>query len=157
MQTNLVVLVANRGAIFGERFESVTGDEPRCFDAVLVEELEQTLHSDRAGKEACIKARLDDASIALAPGLKIPLLMSLVESSPPYEPSQPATASMSTPNLRSASGIFTTAIACWKPTVADQNPLLAHNVLLKFRNVLLRLERWEEHECKSGQLLTYKR
>jgi hypothetical protein len=60
----------------------------------------------------CRRKGLDDAYVRVIPVVEgeenrrsvaaVPLLMSLLLSSPPYEPIQPATASMSTPYLRRA-------------------------------------------------------
>ena len=40
--------ITDGGAVFGEGFERVTGDEPRCFDVVFGEEFEEALHTDGA-------------------------------------------------------------------------------------------------------------
>lgn len=40
MQTNLMVFVSNRRAVFRKCFERVAGDKPSGFDLVLVEEFE---------------------------------------------------------------------------------------------------------------------
>lgn len=82
------------GTLLWERLERVAGYEPCCFDIVLCIKLQQTANTHGAGKQPLPLelARLFVNGI----GLGIPREISLVESSPPYEPSQPATASMST-------------------------------------------------------------
>lgn len=76
VEADLMALLGDLLALVRKRFERVTGDEERCLDIVLVKSF----------------------SIRWTPTVpaKRPRDMSDVESSPPYEPSQPATASMST-------------------------------------------------------------
>lgn len=100
VESNLVSCVANLFHLLWEGLQRVTRNEPCCFDAVLVEELQQTPGSHGGCPNACswgdvlglvyiyLREKKDHNS---------PRLMSLVESSPPYEPSHPATASTSTP------------------------------------------------------------
>jgi hypothetical protein len=95
MQSDLMALVPDCSAILWERLEGVAGDEPCRLDVVFVVQFEQSLDTDCAGKDSCCDSQTRRLLTCWEGNL--PLLMSLVESSPPYEPSHPATASMSTP------------------------------------------------------------
>lgn len=93
LYAHFVTRITNHLTFFPEGVERVPWDEPRRLDLVLVEELEETTDAYGAGKDAYSPSQL---SISLKLMAGIPRDMSLVESSPPYEPSHPATASMST-------------------------------------------------------------
>jgi len=122
VQSDLMVFVSNCCTILWECLERVSGDEPCGFDVVLVEQLEQSLHTDGASEYSCRDSQTRQMTRWEE---ELPLLMSLVESSPPYEPSHPATASMSTPVVyRQRRPIE--AFTCQQHTIADQNSLLAH-------------------------------
>jgi hypothetical protein len=105
VQANFVAGVGDHAALFRESLERVAGDEPGGFDVVLFEHLEKATDADRSGEEA-LGILSGFSSLAEGWGLTrlrccirkhyLPREMSLVLSSPPYEPSQPATASMST-------------------------------------------------------------
>jgi len=122
VQSNFMVFVSDCCTIFWERLERVSGDEPCCFDVVLVEQLEQSLHTDGASEYSCRESQMKSMTSWED---DLPLLMSLVESSPPYEPSHPATASMSTPSVHGQRQPIE-AFTCQQHTIADQNSLLAH-------------------------------
>ena len=57
MEPDLVAGVADHGAFFGKALQAVARDEPRGFDVVLVEQLEETARTDGAGEEACREKR----------------------------------------------------------------------------------------------------
>lgn len=103
VETDFVTGVPDHGAFFGEGLEGVAGDEPGCFDVVFFEELEEAAGAYCAGEQSCGELSARCTNIVVAGPEKcwawiaVPLLMSFVLSSPPYEPNQPATASMSTP------------------------------------------------------------
>ena len=93
VQTDLVACITHSGHLFREGLQGVAWDEPGGLDVVFLEEFQQTLCSHGRGPVPC---RMLD-SPARTMSRYSPRLISLVESSPPYEPSQPATASTSTP------------------------------------------------------------
>jgi hypothetical protein len=95
VQSNLMPFIPDCGTILWERLESVSRNEPCGFDVVFVVQFQQSLDTDCAGKDSCCDSQTRRL-LTCSEG-NVPLLMSLVESSPPYEPSHPATASMSTP------------------------------------------------------------
>lgn len=82
--------------------QRMSRNEPGGLDVVFCEQLQETADSNRTGKETLQQSAYDSARMS---GTCTPLDMSLVESSPPYEPSHPATASMSTDMQQSASTI----------------------------------------------------
>lgn len=97
--------IAHHGAFFWECFQGVSRDEPGGFDIIFVEEFQETADADCARPEAW-EDLLEEGRSQHANGgmgllevisLVLPRLISFVLSSPPYDPSQPATASMSTP------------------------------------------------------------
>jgi hypothetical protein len=104
VQSNLMAGVGDHAALFWESLERVAGDEPCRLDVVLFEHLEQSSDTDGSGEEAwdadqfaCHwECRLRGSKLRFSNWSYIPREMSLVLSSPPYEPSHPATASMST-------------------------------------------------------------
>jgi hypothetical protein len=76
----------------GYSLKRVAWDEPGGFHIVFIEELEEAADADGAGEVAATwELQLRSSCIDKY------ALMSEVESSPLYEPNQPATASMSTP------------------------------------------------------------
>jgi hypothetical protein len=86
--------IPDQCALFGEGFEGVAGDEPGCFDVVFLEKVEEADGANMAREETYC------AVIILKKRIRVvcaPRLISLALSSPPYEPNQPATASISTP------------------------------------------------------------
>lgn len=74
----------------------MTWNEPGCLDVVLLKQFEETT-SAMCTREKPYLDKLQCYNMGTARSDFLPLLMSLVESSPPYEPNQPATASISTP------------------------------------------------------------
>ena len=90
-------------------------NEPGGLDVVFSEKLQETANSNGTGEET-----LASSALRLPyPGIRgtgVPLEISLVESSPPYEPSQPATASISTEKQQSAPDIVSGFIIHWKTT-----------------------------------------
>jgi hypothetical protein len=79
----------------------VAGDEPGCFDVVFPEEVDEADGADVALEEtycALIICRMTGNRLGERRRVVCaPRLISLALSSPPYEPSQPATASILTP------------------------------------------------------------
>jgi hypothetical protein len=118
VQANLVAGVGDHAALFRESLERVARDEPGGFDVVLFKHLEKAADTDRSGEEAWDYLSVDSSLENWASCLEVavsrfllsswhyvPREMSLVLSSPPYEPSQPATASMSTEIQHWTSGL----------------------------------------------------
>ena len=52
VEADLMALLGDLLALVRKRFERVTGDEERCLDIVLVEELQHTLDTDCPCEEA---------------------------------------------------------------------------------------------------------
>ena len=52
MQSNLVSLVCNHSALFGERLEGVAGNEEGCGYVVLLKQFEEPPNADRPGEES---------------------------------------------------------------------------------------------------------
>lgn len=52
MQTNFVARIHNHSTFFGKRFERVSRDKPGGGDVVLLKQLEESSHTDRACEEA---------------------------------------------------------------------------------------------------------
>jgi hypothetical protein len=104
VQSNLMAGVGDHAALLRESLERVAGNEPCGLNVVLFKHLEQSSDTDCSGEEtwdayqlACLlEYRLRGSKLRFLNWSCIPREMSLVLSSPPYEPSHPATASMST-------------------------------------------------------------
>jgi hypothetical protein len=93
VQSDLVTSIAYGCHVFGKRLQTVPWDEPSCFDVVL------SLIRCCSFAHSASRTFLNIFRSRCVPTVpaKIPRLMSLVLSSPPYDPSQPETASTSTP------------------------------------------------------------
>ena len=86
--------ISDHSTFFREGLERMPGNEPSSLDFVFLEQFQESAYSNATGEEAWLPvSRAFQLAFA---SYHRPREMSLVESSPPYEPSQPATASMST-------------------------------------------------------------
>ena len=94
--------ISYHSTFFGESVQGVSRNEPGGLDVVLCEQLQETANANRTSEETLDHSAQNSRKYI---GIGIPLEISLVESSPPYDPSQPATASMSTDMQQSASAI----------------------------------------------------
>lgn len=117
METDLMAAITNHLALLGKSsehtvsrcrhdgdlmscsLETVAWNEPGRFDAVLVEHFEDPLNTQGTSEIACPCQHSNPLRFVPAEYYRhSPRLISLVESSPLYDPSHPAIASISTPN-----------------------------------------------------------